>query len=84
MAPELVAQLQAFAESTEKELALRGTSGADRNAVHRWVETHDSAQVREWKHVSALDDDGAKVLRLTKPAAAASVSASATPAAAAT
>ena len=75
MAPELVAQLQAFAESTEKELALRGTSGADRNAVHRWVETHDSAQVREWKHVSALDDDGAKVLRLTKPAATASVSA---------
>jgi hypothetical protein len=58
-------QLAAFADSDATELTLTGTSSADRSAAHRWVETHEDAAVRGWRHVSDTMG-GVRVLCISK------------------
>ena len=48
----VLSKLERFAKSSERVLTIAGTTGPDRAAVHKWVETHADPAVREWSHVS--------------------------------
>ena len=48
----VVGKLERFAKSGETVLSMAVPNGADRSAVHTWVESHKDEAVRGWGHVS--------------------------------